>query len=295
MSLHGGADRPGRLFVCATPLGNLEDVSFRLLRTLTECTVIAAEDTRVTRKLLARYEVHTPLVSCHQHSPPERIRRLVERLRAGQDVALVCTAGTPTISDPGSELVRQSLDAGVPVLSVPGPSAVTAALSVSGLPTARFWFQGFLPRRGTARKEALLRLANLVDATLVLYEAPQRVARTLTELAAIMGDRPAVLCRELTKKFEETRRGTVAELAAATQTRPPRGECTLVIGPVDSAADPGTRDTPSAVELTAALQAALAGGLSVREAVRHVVAESGAPRNLVYHLAQMVKEHLRPD
>jgi 16S rRNA (cytidine1402-2'-O)-methyltransferase len=284
MAESGCAEVPGKLFVCATPLGNLEDVSLRLLRVLRECSVVAAEDTRVTRKLLAHYDLHTPLLSCHQHSGPDRLRQLVERLQGGQSVALVCNAGTPTISDPGASLVAAALAAGISLVPVPGPAAVTSAVSVSGLPAARFWFQGFLPRRGSERRETLARLSAMREGALVVYESPRRLADTLSDLVESLGDRRAVVCRELTKKFEEVVRGSLGELAGWAQREEVRGEVTIVISPPEEAPDQPAPDTEANV--SAALTVALKDGLSVRDAVRRVACELNAPRNTVYKLAQ---------
>ncbi|PJB63354.1 MAG: 16S rRNA (cytidine(1402)-2'-O)-methyltransferase [Armatimonadetes bacterium CG_4_9_14_3_um_filter_66_14] len=284
MAESGCSEVPGKLFVCATPLGNLEDVSLRLLRVLGECAVIAAEDTRVTRKLLAHHDLHTPLLSCHQHSGPDRLRQLVERLLGGQSVALVCNAGTPTISDPGAALVEAALEAGISLVPVPGPAAVTSAVSVSGLPAARFWFQGFLPRRGTERRETLERLAAMGDGAIVIYESPRRLGATLTDLTESLGDRRAVVCRELTKKFEEVVRGSLVELAEWARGEEVRGEVTIVVSPPDEV--PAQQAPGSQAELSAALSVALEDGLSVRDAVRRVAAELSAPRNAVYKLAQ---------
>ncbi len=186
---------PGTLYVIATPIGNLEDLSPRARRLLGEVHVIAAEDTRVTRRLLAHADLHTPLTAYHAHSAPERAEALIRRLEAGEDVALVTDAGTPGISDPGGLLVRQAAAAGCPVVPIPGPSAVAAALSASGLDPSRFVFEGFLPRKGGERRRQIQTLRNLPH-TLVFFEAPGRVAETLRDLLSVLGDREAVLARE---------------------------------------------------------------------------------------------------
>ncbi|MDQ3812466.1 MAG: 16S rRNA (cytidine(1402)-2'-O)-methyltransferase [Armatimonadota bacterium] len=222
------------LYVCATPIGHLEDVSLRLLATLREVALICAEDTRHTQRLLARHEIHTPLTSCHQHTPPDKIRALAARLAEGESMALVTNAGTPGVSDPGPHLVQAAAAHGVPVVPIPGPCALAAALSISGLDAQRFSFLGFLPRKpGKLRKSLQEAIAR--DETLVIYESPYRVVATLEALAAIAPANPAVVCRELTKKFEEVLRGTTEELAVMLAQRQKeekelRGEFVIVVG-----------------------------------------------------------------
>jgi 16S rRNA (cytidine1402-2'-O)-methyltransferase len=217
------------LYILATPIGNLEDISARALRILSEVDFVAAEDTRETRKLLSHYAIKTPLHSYHEHSGAQATASLVERMTAGANVALVTDAGTPGISDPGVDLVRATIDANVVVCPIPGPAAVITAIVASGLPSARFVFEGFLPRTRSSRV-AKLKLLAVEERTIVFYESPQRVGETLGEIAAIFGsDRAVCVARELTKKFEEFRRGTASELGAAFATTPPRGECTVVV------------------------------------------------------------------
>lgn len=222
---------PGTLFVCATPIGNLEDVSLRLLATLREVTAVCAEDTRITSRLLARHDIHTPLISCHQHTPPGRILSLVARMVEGESLALVTTAGTPGISDPGPQLVLQAAAHGVTVSPLPGPCALAAALSVSGLDAQRFSFLGFLPKK-PGKKRSALTAAMTREETLVLYESPFRILDTLEQIAAVNAPAEIVVCRELTKKFEEVVRGPVEEVLTAFRTRPAteaRGEYVVVI------------------------------------------------------------------
>ncbi|MEN3000684.1 MAG: 16S rRNA (cytidine(1402)-2'-O)-methyltransferase [Armatimonadota bacterium] len=219
----------GKLYVVATPIGNLEDITLRALRVLKEVALIAAEDTRQTKKLLARYEIETPMLSFHEHSPPSRLRELIGRLQAGESVALVTDAGTPGISDPGAALVRAAHEAGIPVVPIPGASAVTAALSVAGFPAQRFRFEGFPPRKEGARKRFFQSLKE-EDAPIVLFESPHRLLKTLQTALAVLGDRPVALCREMTKQFEEIFYGTLSEAVAAYQQRTPRGEFVIVIG-----------------------------------------------------------------
>jgi 16S rRNA (cytidine1402-2'-O)-methyltransferase len=219
----------GVLYVCATPIGNLDDVTLRLLATLRSVDLVLAEDTRYTHKLLARHEISAPLGSCHQHSHPAKIEALAARLEAGETFALVTDAGTPGISDPGSPLVAAAAAHGVSVQPIPGPCALVAALSVCGFNVQQFSFLGFLPRKPGRRRRALSE-ALARGETVALYESPHRVAATLRDLAAMEPGRATCACRELTKKFEETRRGTLAELATYFGgQKEVRGEFVLVI------------------------------------------------------------------
>lgn len=273
-----------RLYVCATPIGNLEDVTFRLLRVLREVAVIGAEDTRRTRQLCARYDIHTPLVSCHEHNEEQRAAEFLAYLRQGRSVAYVTDAGTPGVSDPGAALVRRIRAAGFPVVPVPGPSAVTAALSVSGFPADAFRVEGFLPRRGRARDEALRRIAE-EPLPVVLFEAPHRIAATLADLAAHLGDRPLCVARELTKEHETTLAGPARQVAAAFRQEDARGELTLVVGPLTAAAaGAGESGTAEAGRLPLAEEVALlvAAGLSEREAIRRVARGHGLSKRVVY-------------
>jgi 16S rRNA (cytidine1402-2'-O)-methyltransferase len=222
---------PGRLLVVATPIGNLADLSPRAREALARASVIAAEDTRHTRVLLQAAAVATPLLSLHAHNEPQRVPELLARLAAGEDVALVSDAGTPLLSDPGFELVSRAAQAGIPVQSIPGPSAITAALAVAGLPVQRFCFEGFLPARASERRAALADLAHETR-TLVFFEAPHRIQATLADLAAELGaGRQAVVARELTKAHETLYRGTLAELRERAQAEAnfARGELTVVV------------------------------------------------------------------
>jgi 16S rRNA (cytidine1402-2'-O)-methyltransferase len=274
---------PGTLYVVATPIGNLEDMSPRAVRTLREAALIAAEDTRTTRKLLSHFEIRTPLTSYHAHSRPEKTAAILARLEAGEDVALVSDAGTPGISDPGGLLVRAAAEAGCAVTPVPGPSAAAAALSAGGLDPGRFVFEGFLPRKAGERRRVLETLRPLPH-TLVFYEAPGRVAETLAALREALGDRPAVVARELTKKFEEFARGPLSALEARYRAAPPRGECVLLVGGMAAGAAGETERAPAAVEER--LEELLRGGMSVRDAAKTAAAELGRPRNEVYALAR---------
>jgi 16S rRNA (cytidine1402-2'-O)-methyltransferase len=278
---------PGTLYIVATPIGNLEDITLRALRLLREADLVAAEDTRHTRALLAHFDIPTPLIAYHQHSAEGRAEHLVRRLAAqGQSVALVTDAGTPGVSDPGVALVRAALAAGVPVVPVPGASAALCALVGSGLAPARFAFEGFPPRTRSSRRAKFAALARETR-TLIFYESPQRIADTLREMAEAFGpDRPAAVGRELTKKFEEFVRGPLGEVAAHFRAHAARGEITVVVEGLGGDSDePPAGDTavaPQPVDLPAALGAALAAGLSERDAVRRVSAEQGLSRRDVY-------------
>ena len=221
--------RPGTLFLVATPIGNLEDVTARALRVLREATLVAAEDTRHTRRLLQHFGIPAQVVSLHEHNERARAASLVERVQSGQDVALVTDAGSPGIADPGYPVVRAAVAAGVRVESVPGPSAVIAALQVSGLPTDAFLFAGFLPPKGAARRRRLEELAERRE-TVVVFESPHRIEACLTDLEAVWGERPIALVRELTKLHEQVLRGTAGEVRAALRAEWQRGEMVLVLG-----------------------------------------------------------------
>ncbi|MEX1205316.1 MAG: 16S rRNA (cytidine(1402)-2'-O)-methyltransferase [Dongiaceae bacterium] len=262
----------------ATPIGNLDDVSLRALATLRAVDVVACEDTRVTGRLMARHGLRTPLVAYHDHNAARMRPRLLERLARGERVALVSDAGTPLVSDPGYKLVRAAIDAGVPVTAVPGPSAPLAALVLSGLPTDRFLFAGFLPARAAARRTALRELA-ATPATLILFESAGRLAAALADMAAVLGARPAAVARELTKLFEEVRRGRLPELAEHyAAAGPPKGEVVVVVGPPAAAA---VATSDAALELDAALAEALAR-MSLRDAVAAAAAATGRARREVY-------------
>lgn len=217
------------MFVTATPIGNLEDITLRALRVLKEADLIAAEDTRVTRKLLAKYEIKTPLVSLYEYNEKTRIPELIRKIRSGSNVAQVSDAGMPGISDPGYRLIKSCLDEGLPVEVIPGPTALVNGLVASGLPTDRFLFIGFLPPKSGGRRKILEELKQ-ERGTLVFYESPHRVKKTLADVAEIMGDRPVALARELTKMFEETIRGTAAEILKELGGKNVKGEIVLIIG-----------------------------------------------------------------
>ena len=266
------------LYVTATPIGNIGDLTFRAERLLAMADVIACEDTRVTAKLLSRYGITTPTVAYHDHNATKVRPMLLRRLAAGEVVALVSDAGTPLISDPGYRLVAEALDAGFNVTTLPGASSLLAALAVAGLPTDRFMFAGFLPTKSAARKRALTELRD-IPATLVVMESARRLAASLADMADILGERDTAVARELTKLHEEVRRGKLSDLADAyAASGPPKGELVVVIGP------PPERPKATAAEVDAALNAALRT-MSVREAVAAVTAATGMPRRQVYRRA----------
>jgi 16S rRNA (cytidine1402-2'-O)-methyltransferase len=274
MTKHGSA---GRLYVVATPIGNLDDITLRALRVLSEADVIAAEDTRHTRALLARHGLDRPLLALHEHNEERQAPRLLERLQGGESVALVSDAGTPLLSDPGYRMVGLAASAGIEVVAIPGPSAVTAALSISGLPTDRFSFEGFLPSRHAARLRALEELQG-EPRTLVFFESSHRIAASLADMATALGEeRQAAVCREMTKQFETVLRGTLAELGARVEADADqrRGEFVLIVAGSDSPADTAL---PQAVRLARELQPVLGASQAARTAARLL----DVPRRVVY-------------
>ncbi len=267
--------RPG-LHVVATPIGNLKDISLRALGTLAAADAVLAEDTRVTKVLLAHYGISTPLVAYHEHNAAVMRPHILARLEAGAALALVSDAGTPLVSDPGFKLVADAAAAGANVVAVPGPSAVLAGLVVAGLPTDRFFFEGFLPPRSAARRQRIAELA-AIPGTLVFFESPRRVAETLADLHAVLGEREGAMARELTKHYETVRRGTLGTLAAQLASEdPPKGEIVLLVGPPQQGAQ-----ALSAEDLDARLLKALESH-SVKDAAAIVAGESGQPRRQVY-------------
>jgi 16S rRNA (cytidine1402-2'-O)-methyltransferase len=267
----------GGLHIVATPIGNLRDTTLRALEVLAAADVIACEDTRVTRKLVDHYGITTPLTPYHDHNASEARPKLIARLAAGAAVALVSDAGTPLVSDPGFKLVRAAHEAGHTVTAVPGASAALAALAVAGLPSDRFFFEGFLPAKPGQRQSRIAEIAH-IPATLLLFETGPRLAAALTDLAEGLGVREAAVCRELTKLHEEVRRGDLAALAAHyNEAGEPRGEIVLVIAPP-------TVETIDVADLDALLRNALAR-VSVKEAVAEIAAVTGRPRREVYQRA----------
>ena len=264
----------GSLLVVSTPIGNLEDTTIRALRLLREVRLIAAEDTRTTRILLRKYGIHTRTLSYNEHNMRRRTPQLLAALEAG-DVALVSEAGTPGLSDPGHELINAAIVAGFPVVPIPGPSALTAALVASGLPMRQFTFLGFLSRRPAERRRSLAHLAGEPQ-TLVVFESPHRLLALLSDLFVVLGDRRIAVCRELTKAFEEVFRGRISE--AVEHFSNPRGEFTIVI---EGATNPQPVSDES---VNRHLQEARDRGLSARDAVKAVTAATGRPRRDVYAL-----------
>ena len=262
------------LHLVATPIGNLGDITLRALETLAGVDIIACEDTRITRRLTERYAITAQLKPYHEHNAALARPKILERLAQGASIALVSDAGTPLISDPGFKLVREVCAAGHAVIALPGPSSVLAALAVAALPTDRFFFEGFLPPKETARRARLTELSR-IDATLVMFESGNRVQDTLADLAGIMGDRDAAICREMTKMHEDIKRGPVSQLALSADTLETRGEFVLVIGP------PAVASMMAADELDQLLLTSLKRD-SVKDAVAHAVELSGRPRREIY-------------
>jgi len=299
----GGADRPRRsyslgghhveaapiapgLHIVSTPIGNLGDITLRALTTLAAADLIACEDTRVTRKLLDRYAITVPLAPYHDHNAATAGPKLLQKLAEGAAIALVSDAGTPLISDPGYKLVRAAQEAGHAVTAIPGASSILAALTVSGLPTDQFFFAGFLPPKQAARRTRIAELTR-VPATLIVFESGPRLAETLADLAATLGEREAAVCRELTKLHEEVKRGPLATLAQASAKQETRGEFVLVIAPPAAAA------RPSGDDADALLRAALAR-TSLKDAVGEVAVATGLPRRTLYQRAlELVEEKSR--
>src|SRR5260221_3498075 len=274
---------PG-LHLVATPIGNLGDITLRALETLAGVDIIACEDTRITRRLTERYAISAQLKPYHEHNAALARPKILERLAQGASIALVSDAGTPLISDPGFNFLREVCAAGHPAIALPGPSSVLSALSVAALPTDRFFFEGFLPPKQTARRARLADLAR-IDATLVMFESGNRVQDTLADLADIMGARDAAICREMTKMHEEVRRAPVSELARSADTLETRGEFVLVIGPPAAGAQIMNEDA-----LDDLLRSSLQRD-SVKDAVAHAVELPGRPRREIYARAlELAKE-----
>jgi len=275
---------PGGLYLVATPIGNLRDITLRALDILAGADVIACEDTRVTRKLLEHYGISTPMLAYHEHNAAAARPKLLAKLGAGESIALVSDAGTPLISDPGYKLVRAAQDAGHAVTASPGASATLTALNVAGLPTDRFFFEGFLPPKAGQRRTRIAALAR-IPATLVLFETGPRLAATLADLKDGLGPREAAICRELTKLHEEVRRGDLAALAADyAEAAEPRGEIVIVVAP------PPEEEKPDAQQVDALIRTALTRA-SMKDAVGEVAMATGLPRREVYQRAlELAKE-----
>lgn len=267
--------------MCSTPIGNLEDITLRALRVLREVALIAAEDTRHTRKLLQHYGIETPVTSFHAHNEASKCASIVERLLAGDDVALVSDAGTPLLSDPGLLLVQTAIEAGITVSPVPGPSALMAGAVASGFPLHPLYFGGFLPRQRTQRLK-VLREAGKIGATLVFYEAPHRLVQALEDVAEVFPGRRAAVARELTKVHESVLRGAAGELAAHYRKEPPKGECVIL---VEGPGETGEEDRLTDDELRSELVRRMADGMSKKEAVKEVTVRLGVERKRVYRIA----------
>lgn len=272
------------LYVLATPIGNARDISLRALDILKGCNVIAAEDTRVTSKLLAIHGISRPLIAYNDHNAPEMRPKILARLARGEAVVLVSDAGTPLVSDPGFKLVREVIAVGAPVVAIPGPSAVLAGLSISGLPSDRFLFAGFLPGREGERKTVLEELKG-VRSTLIFFESAQRLGETLAAMVEVLGDRPAVMAREITKLHEEVRRGLLSQLAQHyEEAGPPKGEVTLLVGPPQEA----QADT---AKIDAALTAALPF-MPVKAAAEMIAGLTDGSRKQIYARALELKDEI---
>lgn len=276
---------PGTLYIVATPIGNLEDMTFRAVNTLKDVDLIAAEDTRHSRKLLTHFGITTPLTSYYDHNQALKGEQIIAALLQNKQVALITDAGTPCISDPGYLLVRDALAAGIKVVPIPGACAAVAALAMAGLPTDSFTFAGFPPNKEGKRRTFLAALAS-AHGTVVLYEAPHRVAATLADIAAVLGERRVVVARELTKRFEEALHGTAGQVRELVQDGRERGEVVLLIAPADEQSQQDTGSLPKEQ-----LQQALQQGHSVKEAAALVAASTGLPRRELYAQALLLKKN----
>ncbi len=271
---------PRTLYLVGTPIGNLEDITFRALRILKSADIIAAEDTRHTGKLLHHFQITTPQISYHDHNTQQRIPQLIERLEKGEAIALVTDAGMPGISDPGYELVCACVAKGLTVVPVPGPSAVVTALAAAGLPCDRFVFEGFLPVKGRDRRDRIMALHS-EPRTIVLYESPHRLVKTLTDLGEVLSlEKSITIARELTKRYEEFWRGTIAEALAHYEITLPKGEFTIAIAPTLKITQPLTQS-----EIVTQLQSLLAQGLSRTEASRHLAQHTDLSKREIYQLS----------
>ncbi len=279
----------GKLFLCATPIGNMEDITFRVIRTLKEADLIAAEDTRHSIKLLNHFEIKTPMTSYHEFNKIDKAKYLVEQLKAGLNIALVTDAGTPGISDPGEELVKQCYEAGIEVTSLPGPAACITALTMSGLPTRRFCFEAFLP---TDKKERAMILDELKSETrtIIIYEAPHRLTKTLSELSKVFGeDRRLTVCRELTKRYEEARQTTFVEAMEYFEVNEPKGEFVLVIeGLSHKALEEEARKDWLSIPIEEHMARYLSEGMSEKDAMKQVAKDRGVSKRDIYQYMIML-------
>ena len=281
---------PGTLYVVATPIGNLSDITLRALTTLREVDLIAAEDTRVTHNLLAHYDIHTSTTPYHQHSLGRKAQALIRMLTEGKNIALVSDAGTPGISDPGHEIIALAIAADIPIVAIPGPNAIITALVVSGLPTRRFAFEGFPPRRSRERKTYLASLAQ-EQRTMVFYESPHRLLSSLKDMEAVWGDREIAVIREATKVFEEVHRGTISTAIERFTETAPRGEFTIVLSGLTAEPEEVPAD-----QVEATLRKLLDEGLSERDAVRAAASMCDLSKKEVYQIMLRMKgEHCDED
>lgn len=272
----------GTLYLCATPIGNLEDITLRCIRVLKEADLIAAEDTRNSIKLLNHFGIKTPMTSYHEYNKAGKGHKLVERLKAGEDIALITDAGTPGISDPGEDLVRQCREEGIPVTAVPGAAACITALTISGLPTRRFAFEAFLPADKKERQAVLKEMENETR-TMVVYEAPHRLVRTLKNLKEVLGNRRIRICRELTKKHEDVFAATIEEAAAYYEQQEPRGECVIVIeGKSREELAAGERARWEEMSVAEHMEYYMDGGMEKKEAMKQVARDRGVGKREIY-------------
>lgn len=276
--------KPGCLYICGTPIGNLEDITLRALKVLQNVDYIAAEDTRQTLKLLNHYDIHKTLISCHEHNEKQRAEEIVDLLYKGCSVALVTDAGMPVTSDPGNVVVEAAHEAGLPVSVVPGPTAVSAALALSGFRGDRYVFEGFLPRNKKERQSRLEAL-KYERRTVVLYEAPHRLLTTLDDLSVWLGDRPVAVVREITKIHEQVLRGTIGEMIMHFNDIQPRGEFVLVLKGYEGAE---VQDADDGMTVEQRISAYMQRGMSKKDAVRQVAADTGLPKNEVYKKALLL-------
>ncbi len=272
----------GILYVCPTPIGNLDDITFRVLDILRSVDIIAAEDTRHTLKLLNHFDIKKQMTSYHEHNIREKGPMIVDMLQSGKSVALVSDAGMPGISDPGEDIIKLCIEAGIQVMGLPGPSAALLALVISGLSTDKFAFEGFLPSKSTDRKKALEGLKT-EERTIIFYESPHRLADSLKDMSAVLGNRRASLSRELTKKFEETIRGTLDELLSVANERQLKGEMVIVVQGAE-------KSEQEEFDIGAMLLQLLEDGYSKKDAIRLVCEKTGAPKNQVYSESLRLKK-----
>ena len=276
------SDMQGKLYLCATPIGNLEDITYRVLRTLKEVDLIAAEDTRNSIKLLNHFDIHTPMTSYHEYNKIEKAEVLIRKMQEGTNIALITDAGTPGISDPGEDLVRMCYEAGIEVTSLPGPAACITALTLSGLPTRRFSFEAFLPSDKKERQAVLAELVNETR-TIIMYEAPHRLVKTLNELLETLGNRKMTLCRELTKKHETAFASTIEDILKFYETQEPKGECVLVIeGKSRAELVAEERSKWEEMSIEEHMEVYLNKGMDKKEAMKAVAKDRGVSKRDIY-------------